>query len=210
MSLIDSQIAVVVSTLVIFLLTLVLAVVITLRYLKKKSTSLMYWSAGLWTFAAGVLIEIFFALNVDSHFLIDLYLFLVVILVEFLALGSVHLLKSKRIIRYYTYFAIFAAILTLYTVIATQSSNIVINYVAAGLPSLDVIISSTIATSVAAAIIVIIAVMSFIKKRNTKLLSIIIGVIVVSIAGSLYIASFPEFLYYSEFIGILLLWWGFI
>jgi hypothetical protein len=33
--------------------------------------------------------------------------------------------------------------------------------------------------------------------------------VVVSVAGSLYLVQFPAFLYYSEFIGILLLWLGF-
>lgn len=41
------------------------------------------------------------------------------------------------------------------------------------------------------------------------MLSIIAGVVIVSIAGSLFIAQFPAFLYYSEFIGILLLCLGF-
>ncbi len=45
---------------------------------------------------------------------------------------------------------------------------------------------------------------------SKKMLSIIAGVIIVSIAGSLYIVHFPAFLYYSEFIGISLLWFGFI
>ena len=54
-----------------------------------------------------------------------------------------------------------------------------------------------------------IAAISYKRTRSKKMLSIIAGVIVVSIAGTLYIASFPEFLYFSEFIGILLLWAGF-
>ena len=41
------------------------------------------------------------------------------------------------------------------------------------------------------------------------MLSIIAGVVVVSIAGGLYIAAVPVFLYYSEFVGIILLWFGF-
>lgn len=41
---------------------------------------------------------------------------------------------------------------------------------------------------------------------NPKMLATIAGVVIVAIAGSLYIAQFPAFPYYSEFIGILLLW----
>jgi hypothetical protein len=51
---------------------------------------------------------------------------------------------------------------------------------------------------------------SYRKTRNKKLLSIIAGVIVVSIAGTLYIVAFPAFLYYAELAGIALLWLGFV
>ena len=83
------------------------------------------------------------------------------------------------------------------------------NYVVAGAPPISVIVTSSIATFPAAIVIIWVAAASYIQKRNVKMLSIIAGVIVVSIAGTLYIASFPAFLYYSEFFGILLLWLGF-
>ena len=50
---------------------------------------------------------------------------------------------------------------------------------------------------------------SYLQKHNPRMLSIILGVIVVATAGSLYIAAIPELLYYSEFIGMVLLWFGF-
>ncbi len=62
----------------------------------------------------------------------------------------------------------------------------------------------------AAILLILIAAISYKKKRNYKMLSIIIGVIIVAMAGTLYIVEIPVFLYYSEFIGILLLWYGFI
>jgi hypothetical protein len=62
----------------------------------------------------------------------------------------------------------------------------------------------------AAIILILIAALSYRKTRNPKLISIIIGVVVVSVAGTLYIVQFPAFLYYAEFIGILLLWIGFV
>ena len=40
------------------------------------------------------------------------------------------------------------------------------------------------------------------------MLSIIGGVVAVAAVGSLYTAQFPAFLHYSEFVGILLLWFG--
>ncbi len=72
-----------------------------------------------------------------------------------------------------------------------------------------VVVSSSFVSFPAAFFIILIAALSYKKSRNIKLLSIIAGVIVVSIAGTLYIAAIPVFLYYAEFIGILLLWIGF-
>ncbi len=210
-----TQLEVLVSVIVIFVLTAALAAVMTKRYLGKRSRALAFWSAGLWVFTISVFLEILFALDIYPNYLIDAYLFLVVVLVECLALGSIQLIRSDSIRNGYYAFAAFATLLALYTIMASAPpsawpSPFVETYVAAGSPTLLIIISSTIATTVAAAVIVIIAAKSYLKKRSTKLLSIIAGVVVVSIAGTLYIASVPEFLYYSEFVGILLLWWGFI
>ncbi|MDE1870492.1 MAG: hypothetical protein KGH71_05965, partial [Candidatus Micrarchaeota archaeon] len=61
----------------------------------------------------------------------------------------------------------------------------------------------------AATVLVIVAAMGYRRTRSLKMVSIIAGVVVVSVAGTLYIASFPSFLYYAEFAGMLLLWMGF-
>ncbi|MEM3841580.1 MAG: hypothetical protein QXN59_02730, partial [Candidatus Micrarchaeaceae archaeon] len=88
--------------------------------------------------------------------------------------------------------------------------SIIISHVVYGALPLSVVLYSSAATFPAAIILIAIAAKSYIKKRSAKMISIIAGVLVVSTAGTLYIAAFPAFLYYSEFIGILLLWLGFI
>ncbi len=87
--------------------------------------------------------------------------------------------------------------------------NILNNYEVDGIIPFGVVFTSSLITFPAFLVLIAIAALSYKKIRNQKMLSIIAGVIVVSIAGSLYIAQFPAFLYYSEFIGILLLWFGF-
>ncbi len=74
---------------------------------------------------------------------------------------------------------------------------------------LSVVITSSIVTFPAAAILIIVAGISYYRGHDKKMLSIILGTIIVSIAGTLYIVQFPAFLYYAEFIGIVLLWLGF-
>jgi len=198
-----------VITIVVFILSLVLTIFLTKSYLRAKKLNLLFWSLGLWAFTIGVLLEIIFAYGLYSTFLIDLYLFIVAVLVEFLALGSMELIASKRLKISYYIFCIASTIFVLYSLVVSKMPNLISNYIVYGpLPAL-VIYSSSIVTFPAAVILVIIAALSYRKRKDYRMLSIIIGVIIVSIAGTLYIVSFPAFLYIAEFIGIVLLWIGF-
>ncbi len=197
------------STIIILVLTVILAYYLTLGYMRKRNSSYLFWSLGLWSFAIGVILEIAFAFGVYSEFLIDLYLLVVVLIVDFLAMGSIRLLSSKRATMSYDYFVILSSVLVLISLLTSNVGNIIQNYVVFGNLPLSVILTSSLATFPAAIVIIVVAAMSYRKTRSVKMLSIIAGVIVVSIAGTLYIASIPEFLYFSEFFGILLLWLGF-
>lgn len=198
------------STILIFLLTVPLASLMTYKFLKKKGKSQLYWSIGLWLFAIGVLIEVIFSFSIYNAFLIKAYLAAVAFLVSFLALGSTALLKNKKVFNYYVIFFILSAVFVLYSLITANIGNVLTNYVVFGVLPLLVVISSSVMTFPAAGMLIAVAVLSYRKTSNKKMLSIIAGVVIVSIAGSLYIAHFPAFLYYSEFMGILLLWLGFI
>jgi hypothetical protein len=198
------------STILIFLLTVPLAALMTYKFLKKKGKSQLYWSIGLWLFGIGVLLEVLFSFDIYNAFLIKSYLAAVAFLVSFLALGSTALLKNKSIFNYYSIFFILSAIFIAYSLVISNIGNVLTNYVVFGVLPLLVVISSSVMTFPAAAMLILVAVLSYRKTSSKKMLSIIAGVLIVSIAGSLYIAHFPAFLYYSEFIGILLLWLGFI
>lgn len=204
------QATVLAVTIAAFVLTLMLALVMTRKFLLKKQKSHLYWSLGLWCFAIGVFLEILFAAGIYSEFLIEAYLFLVVVLVEFLAMGSMELVKSKRLRHIYFAFVVTATLFSAYTLQVSYIGNILISYVVQGNPPLLVIISSSIATFAATLVLAIVAIKSYLATKSNKMLSIIAGVIIVSIAGTLYIVEFPAFLYLAEFVGILLLWFGFI
>ncbi|HVC58364.1 MAG TPA: hypothetical protein VND15_02715 [Candidatus Acidoferrales bacterium] len=205
----NGQFAALVATVSTCILALGLAVLMTRGYMRKRDRSKLFWSLGLWVFAFTVFLELLFALNVYSGLLINSYLFLVAILVELLALGSIQLVKSKLIVKAYYVLAILGAALTAYSLLASNAGNLITGYVVGGLPPALVIYASSLATFPAAIVIIGVAAVGFKRTRKIKLLSIIAGVIVVSVAGTLYIGSFPSLLYYSEFIGILLLWAGF-
>ena len=205
-----SQSAVLATTIIVFALSTALAFLLTRKYAKNRSRAYLFWSLGLWVFAIGMLLEVVFALNVYSQFLSDAYLLLVVVLVELLALGSMELVKTKQLRQAFIVFVVLATLYTAYTLITGNVGNIIVDYVVAGQLPLPVVISSSIATFAAAIVLVVVALKSFVKTKSMKLLSIVAGVIVVSIAGTLYIVQYPAFLYIAEFIGILMLWFGFI
>ena len=205
-----SQVFVEFSTLLILVLALGLAIVMSYRYVRKHSKPLLYWSTGMWFFVVGVLLEVLFAFGAYSELLIALYLFVVAMVVESLALGSMQLVKSGRLRTSYYIYSIIAAALLAYSLYASNIGNVITNHIVFGALPVSVVVTSSIITFPAAAILIAIAAISYLHKHSAKMLSIIAGVLVVSVAGTLYIAAMPSFLYYSEFIGILLLWLGFI
>ncbi len=206
---ITSEAFVLLSVITLFALTIGLTVVILKKYLKTQYLSLFYWSLGLIVFTFAVLLEIIMAANIFSRFLIDFYLFLVAILVNFLALGSFALFGNRKFLSYYYIYSIISIIFLISTLIIYPVGHIIIHHIVFGPLPLMIVISSSSVSFPAAVLIIIIASISYRKSKNTKLLSIIAGVLVVSIAGTLYIAAIPVFLYYAEFIGIVLLWFGF-
>ena len=207
--LITSRAFVEISVIIILLLTAGLTSVIFMKYQKNHGLHLLYWGLGLLVFVISVFLELLMAAGIFSRFLIDLYLFLVAILVDFLAMGSFALFGNKKYLNYYYLYTGLASIFLLITLILYPVGRIIIHHIVFGPLPLMVVISSSFVSFPAAFFIILIAALSYKKSRNIKLLSIIAGVIVVSIAGTLYIAAIPVFLYYAEFIGILLLWIGF-
>jgi hypothetical protein len=196
-------------TVIVFILSLVLTIIMTQSYMRGKRSNVLFWSLGMWSFTIGVLLEILFASGISPEPLIALYLFVVALLVEFLALGSMELIGSKKLKMVYYLFCIITTIFVAYSLVVTKVTNFITNYIAYGNPPLLVIYSSSFVTFPAAAILVIIAAKTYIKTKSYQMMSIIVGVIIVSIAGTLYIVQFPSLLYAAEFIGILLLWIGF-
>ncbi len=199
-----------VSTIVILALTLLLSFFITREYMIKKMRALLFWSIGLWLFAVGVLLEILFAYYIYNGWLANLYIVVVALLVQFLALGSMQLIKSGRIKMVYYLCCVASTIFLFYSVVAFPAANILSSAGVAFKPtSTYATIASLLVTFPAAVVLVVVALLTYVKTRSPKMLSIIAGVIIVSVAGTLYIVALPALLYYSEFVGIVLLWFGF-
>ena len=203
-------ISVLAATVFIFLASSLLSVLLTINFLRKSLTSYIFWSTGMWLFALASFLEILFSVGIYTISLIDAYLFSVAVLVQFLSMGSLALTKKETIFKTYAGYSIAADALLAVALAVYPVGYILTNGVVFGLLPLFVTIVSSIITFPAAVILIVVGALSYRKRRDTKMLSIIAGTIVVSIAGTLYIAKYPAFLYYAEFLGIVLLWTGFV
>jgi hypothetical protein len=203
-------ISVLAATVFIFLASSLLSVLLTINFLRKSLTSYIFWSTGMWLFALASFLEILFSVGIYTISLIDAYLFSVAVLVQFLSMGSLALTKKETIFKAYAGYSIAADALLAVALAVYPVGYILTNGVVFGLLPLFVTIVSSIITFPAAVILIVVGALSYRKRRDTKMLSIIAGTIVVSIAGTLYIAKYPAFLYYAEFLGIVLLWTGFV
>ncbi|PYB68404.1 hypothetical protein DMB44_03425 [Thermoplasma sp. Kam2015] len=204
----NAQAVVIASTILIFILSAILSIFLTLNYVRNHRRSSLFWSIGMWLFAFSVLLETVFAYGIFNQSLIKIYLFAVAELVLFLSFGSANISGGKWLSYYYVY-SMIVSIYLIISLILFPVERIVLNYVVFGPLPLNDTIASSLITFPAAVVIIAVAVLSYRRKRDFRLFSIILGVVIVSIAGTLYIAKFPAFLYYAEFIGIVLLWIGF-
>lgn len=197
-------------TIFVFVASALLSGIITVSYLRTRQQSALFWSLGMWLFAVSVLLEIIFAYGLFTEILIDVYLFLVALLVQFLSLGSIMLRKPGRVRNLYWIYSIATDVFLVAALAMTHTGNIIKDGVVSGNIPMLAMIGSVLITFPAAIVLVVVAAISFKNSRNPRMLSIILGTIVVSVAGTLYIAAFPSFLYLAELIGILLLWIGFV
>ena len=200
----------VISTIIILISSLGLSILISSNYIRKKQLNLLAWTSGLWVFSISVALEVVFSTNYETSLLMKSYLILVAVLVELLALGSVLLLKKHNITIYYGIYMIISTVFVIVSAVISHVGDIVTHGVVYGVLPILISISSITVTFPAAILLIYISLTSYIKTKNPKLLSIVVGVIIVSVAGTLYIVEFPAFLYYAEFFGILLLWIDFV
>jgi len=146
-----------------------------------------------------------------SEPLIQSYLILVAVLVGVLSLGSAELsLPGRWRTLWFGYMGAMSVALVVCGLIVSVPSSVVVDGVVSGqLPPVIEVVSSLI-TFPAAALLFVSSLYGAIRQRRLNLLYIAAGTAVISAAGALYIASFPAALYYAEFVGVVLLFLGFV
>lgn len=203
--------AVAVSLLVLSVVALVLAVMVLARYRTGHRKCYLYWGLGLFLFFVTLVQEAVLDLGVWNQPLIQSYLILTALLVGILSFGSAELSLSTRWRwPYFGYIGVMSVVLVVVGFMVTVPKSIIAGGVVTGLPPTNIDVLSSLITFPGAVLIIVSALYGTVKQHRLQLLYIAFGAGVLSVAGTLYLASFPATMYYAEFVGIFLLFLGFV
>jgi hypothetical protein len=199
------------SLIVLSVAALALAVLVFDRYRREHQACHLYWGVGLLLFFVTLVEEAVLDLGVWSQPLIQSYFILVAVLVGILSLGSAELSLSGRWRQaYFGYIGTTSVALVVIGFLVPVPTDVMSGGVVSGLPPTSVDVLSSLITFPAAILLVVSSVYGAWKRHRPSLLYIAAGTIVISAAGTLYLVQLPATLYYAEFVGIVLLFLGFV
>lgn len=196
-------------------LTIILGI-LTVRGLAKfqrtRSLVQLAWAAGLGLAAAAMAVEAVVYVGFVNEPLLRVYVFLSAAIVGVLSLGATRVLRSQRLERAYASYTLAALGLVAAGSFLTPlpTAGMVTDGVITGNPPLLLLLLSTLVTGPATIVLIVSAVVSLRRHWRWPTLLMVAGAFVLGAGGTLYIASFPVALYYAEFIGIVLLFFGLI
>lgn len=191
--------------------SVLLAALVLRRFHGRSSMAHFYWGLGLALVAVTLLEEAALYAGAWSQWLVGSYLVLVALLVGILSLGSAELQLAGRWRTLWSgYIVLTGALLVVVGCTTNVSPSILSHGVVAGLPPTSLVVASSLVTFPAATLLVVSSAYGAWKQRRYQLLCITAGTLVISASGALYLAAFPLSLYYAEFVGVALLFLGFI
>ena len=197
-----------------FLLTALLAFLSSrsaYRYLSDHEPRELPWIGGLALAAAAMAIESAVFLGATGPILLQGYVFASAAIVGVLSLGAVHVLRRPRAERgYYVFTLAMIALVAAVSFSTPPASGMVANGVIAGDPSLLLVVLSSFVTFPATVVLLVASAIALRRSRKWQTILLIAGALILGAGGTLYIASFPATLYYTEFAGIILLFFGLV
>jgi len=204
--------AIAVSLVLLSLMLLALSVRALIRYRASPSRSQLMWGAGL-VFATGaMMVEAVVYLGSVSSLLLQVYVFFSAAIVGVLSLGATRILRRPKVERAYTYYiAATCALVGVFSFLTPlPPGSMVTGGIITGDPPLLLLILSSLVTVPATVVLLAASYLSLRRSWRWQTLLMIGGALILGAGGTLYIASFPVALYYAEFLGIVLLFFGLI
>jgi len=203
--------AIVVSILALSVVALVLALLVLSKFRRDRRPWHLYWGVGILLVFVTLLEEAALDAGDWSQPLIRSYLVLVAVLVGVLSLGSAELsLAGRWRAAWFGFVGLACAACAVVGALTSVSSSIMFQGVVWRLPPMDVVVASSVVTVPSALMLIVSSLYVVVRQRRFQLLYITVGTAVLSLSGSLYVASFPAAQYYAEFAAVVLLFLGFV
>jgi hypothetical protein len=181
------------------------------RFLQSRSRPQLMWGSGLALAALAVAIEAIVYLGVVDSPLLQAYLFCSAAIVGVLSLGATRILRRPLLERAYTAYTLAAcAVVGVASAMTFVPLSMVQNGVISGNPPPTLLVLSSFVTFPATVVLLSATAMSLRRDWRWQTLLIAAGALILGAGGTLYIASFPIALYYSEFLGIIVLFIGLV
>ena len=203
------QIISLVSTLVIFVVSALLAALLTRLYADDKNNiSYLVWSAGLRFFSVAVILEILFSFGVYSDFLAKVYIFAMIMPLLAFSIGHIQYVKSEKTKQAYYYYSTFTAFFLLGSLLTSNIGNWSSGYAVYGsLPFVPLLFAAIIVVS-SSIVLAYMSISSYISGKRAASLLIIPGAMVFGFINTVHISGPAMLAYYLELFGIMLLWLG--
>jgi hypothetical protein len=206
------QVAIAASLVGLSLMLLVLSVRAFAKYRNSPTRAQLMWGAGLIFATGAMLVESVVYLGSDSSLILQIYVFFSAAIVGVLSLGATRILRSPRLERAYTWYTVatcgLVAVFSFLTPL--PPSSMVTAGIITGDPPLLMLVLSSLVTVPATVVLLSASYLSLRRSWRWQTLLMIGGALILGAGGTLYIASFPVALYYAEFLGIILLFFGLI
>jgi hypothetical protein len=181
------------------------------RFVRDKNRHQLAWATGLGMGTAATLVELLAYAGIVNTFLLQAYVFFSAAIVGVLSLGTLkafHRVNWNR--AYIAYTGATLALVAGFSFTTPMPASMVDAGVIAGNPPLLLLTLSSFVTVPATIVLLTACVLSLRKNFRWKGLLMLSGAAVLGAGGAFYIASFPVMLYYAEFVGIVLLFFGLV
>ncbi|MEM3851378.1 MAG: hypothetical protein QXP70_00035 [Methanomassiliicoccales archaeon] len=202
------RLAVSASLILLSALTLYLSVYLLSRWRRRRAN--VWWGVALFIGFLSILDETLLYAGFWGEHLIQSFIFLSALLVGLLSLGSISSAGSYWFrAGWLSYVAIISIALAFFSFTQHISRSILSSGVVIGNPPFYDVLFSSLLTVPGACAIALFSLVEARRNHKPSLYLIFAGVVVISFAGFLFVLrEFPVTLYYSEFAGLLLIFFG--
>lgn len=184
-----------------------------LKFYEKRVLAQLAWGSGLLLAAGSMAIEAIVYEGVVTTPILQTYTFLTAALVGALSLGATRVLRHPKLeLGYAGFIAGASALLAVFCFTTPIATNSMVSSqgIITGDPPLSLILISTLITGPATVVLLGATVVALRRSWRWQTALMIAGALILAAGGSLYIGGYPIYLYYAEFLGIILLFLGLV